>query len=290
MASLYPAPLPRVLSIAGTDPSGGAGAAADLKSIAAAGGYGMSAVTALTAQNTLGVRSIHVPPAAFLAEQLHAVSDDVRIDAVKTGMLATAELVEVLRDWLDAVRPPLLVVDPVMVATSGDSLLEIDAEQAMVALCARADVITPNLPELARITGESPARDEQEAAAQAARWAAATGTAVVATTGHLDAAEVPNLWVEPDGTVVRIPQARLETTSTHGTGCSLASALATRLAAGQTPADALEWATRWLGEAIAHGAELQVGSGHGPVDHSHRSRRLEAAGEAALELAAETAP
>ena len=154
MAPSYPARIPRVLSIAGTDPSGGAGTAADLKSITAAGGYGMSVVTALVAQNTRGVREIHVPPAPFLDRQLRAVSDDVVIDAVKTGMLGTAALIATVSEWLDEHPPQILVVDPVMVATSGDSLLAPDAEQAMITFCSRATVVTPNIEELARLTGE----------------------------------------------------------------------------------------------------------------------------------------
>ncbi|MGP9537597.1 bifunctional hydroxymethylpyrimidine kinase/phosphomethylpyrimidine kinase [Brachybacterium sp. AOP43-C2-M15] len=279
MTPTYPARVPRVLSIAGTDPSGGAGTAADLKSIAAAGGYGMSAVTALVAQNTRGVREIHVPPASFLTEQLRAVGEDVRIDAVKTGMLATAEIIRTVAAWLDGTPPPLLVVDPVMVATSGDSLLEPEAEEAMIDFCRRADVVTPNIEELARLTGREPAADEQEALAQASRWSAETGVAVVVKTGHLRSRRVTNSWVRPDGTVHPVRSTRLEATSTHGTGCSLSSALATRLAAGDGPEEALAWSTRWLHEAIAHGEALRVGTGHGPVDHFHRARRLQSAGE-----------
>src|SRR4051812_22442478 len=143
--------VPRVLSIAGTDPTGGAGIHADLKSIAANGGYGMAAVTALVAQNTRGVRSIHVPPPAFLAEQLEAVSDDVEIDAVKIGMLFDSDIVAVVQDWLEQVRPPRVVLDPVMIAASGDTLLAPDAVEAVRALVAHVDLVTPNMPELAAL-------------------------------------------------------------------------------------------------------------------------------------------
>lgn len=142
-------PTPRVLSIAGTDPTGGAGIQADLKSISANGGYGMAVITALVAQNTHGVRSVHVPPLAFLREQLDAVSDDVVIDAVKIGMLGTRDISAVVQNWLVAIKPPVVVLDPVMVATSGDRLLDRDAEQAMRDLLAHVDVATPNLSELA---------------------------------------------------------------------------------------------------------------------------------------------
>lgn len=291
LASGRPAPsAPRVLSIAGTDPTGGAGTAADLKSITSAGGFGMAAVTAVLAQNTHGVSDIHIPPAQFLAAQLRAVSDDVELEAVKTGMLGTAEIIEAVRTWLSAHPPRVLVVDPVMVATSGDRLLEPEAEQAMIRLCSLATVVTPNIDELAVLTGEPRAHDEDEALAQAARWSEATGVAVVVKTGHLDSREVTNTWIAPDGSRHRVHSTRVDTTSTHGTGCSLAAALATRLGAGEDPATALAWVTDWLHEAIAHGAALQVGSGNGPVDHAHRARRLAAAGSAAPWMAAGAVP
>ncbi|BDA63384.1 bifunctional hydroxymethylpyrimidine kinase/phosphomethylpyrimidine kinase [Actinomyces capricornis] len=296
-----PALVPRVLSIAGTDPSGGAGTAADTKSITAAGGYAMAVVTCLVAQSTRGVREVHTPPTAFLRAQLDAVGQDVAIDAVKTGMLGTTEIIETVWAWLEELgsqpaqhaarraqvagpggRPPLLVVDPVMVATSGDRLLEPQAEAAMTALCQRATVITPNIAELAVITGQEPATTAEEALDQARAWSQRTGTDVLVKTGHLSGEMATTFWVGPDGVLAQVPTRRLATTSTHGTGCSLSSALAARLAAGQEPAQALAWSCHWLHEAIAHGAELGVGQGHGPVDHSHRSRRLA--------LAADTAP
>ncbi|NUL45369.1 bifunctional hydroxymethylpyrimidine kinase/phosphomethylpyrimidine kinase [Cellulosimicrobium funkei] len=282
--------VPRVLSIAGTDPTGGAGTAADLKSITAAGGYGMSVVTALVAQNTHGVRDLHVPPADFLASQLHAVSDDVTLDAVKTGMLGSADVIATVEAWLDETQPPILVVDPVMIATSGDRLLQPEAEQAMVAFCRRATVVTPNIDELAVLTGSPRAATEDEALDQAARWSAETGVAVVVKTGHLDTLTVTNTWLSPDGTRIAVPSTRVDTTSTHGTGCSLSSALATRLGRGDAPAAALAWATGWLHESITHGAALRVGSGRGPVDHSHRARRLQAAASSAPRLTPDAVP
>jgi hydroxymethylpyrimidine/phosphomethylpyrimidine kinase len=277
--------VPRVLSIAGTDPSGGAGTAADAASIIAAGGYAMSVVTAVVAQNTRGVRRIHTPPLEIVRAQLEAVVDDVQVDAVKTGMLGTAEIVRAVADQLAAQRPQVLVIDPVMVASSGDRLLEPEAEEAMREFCStplasRCTVITPNIPELAVLTGVSAATDAEEALSQARQWAARTGVAVVVKTGHLETARTTNTWVDPDGTSLPVPSMRVETTSTHGTGCSLSSALATRLGAGHSPQAALTWATTWLHEAIVHGEALHVGSGdgHGPVDHSHRARRLARAG------------
>lgn len=267
-----------MLSIAGTDPSGGAGTAADMKSITAAGGYAMTAVTALVAQNTHGVRDVHMPPAEFLTAQLRSVSDDVTIDAVKTGMLGNGEVITAVSQWLAEHHHGVLVVDPVMVATSGDRLLDEEAEQQMVQFCRLATVVTPNIDELALVTGSARAAGETEALDQAAGWARETGVSVVVKTGHLDAPLVTNTWVHPDGTTTAVPTARVDTTNTHGTGCSLAAALATRLGRGDSPQQALQWSTTWLHEAIASGAQLQVGSGNGPVDHAHRFRRLAAAG------------
>ncbi|MGN8024913.1 bifunctional hydroxymethylpyrimidine kinase/phosphomethylpyrimidine kinase [Microbacterium sp. 22242] len=259
--------VPRVLSIAGSDPSGGAGIQADLKSIAANGGYGMAAVTALTAQNTRGVTGVHVPPAEFLRAQLDALSADVRIDAVKIGMLAGAGVIAEVGSWLRAQRPPTVVLDPVMVATSGDRLLGTDAEQALRALLPLADLITPNLPELAVLVREEPARTWPEALAQAGRLAAATGSLVLVKGGHLDGDEAPDALVGSEGVLREYPGGRIRTRSTHGTGCSLSSALATRRAVGGEWGEAVAEVRAWLRESIAAGEGLRVGSGHGPVHH-----------------------
>ncbi|WP_231974315.1 bifunctional hydroxymethylpyrimidine kinase/phosphomethylpyrimidine kinase [Tessaracoccus timonensis] len=277
MALLHPR-IPRVLSIAGSDPSGGAGIQADLKSITAAGGYGMAAITALTAQNTQGVVGLHVPDPSFLTAQLNAISADIEVDAVKTGMLATADVIRAACEWLERCPVPVLVVDPVMVATSGDRLLAPEAEEALGELCRRANVITPNIGELAVLTGAEPAQTEEAAITQARGWSAEHRVAVVVKTGHLTSLDTAsNHWVSPDGAVHTTSTPRLDTTTTHGTGCSLSSALATRLGAGDSPDDALSWATDWLHEAIAHGADLDIGGGHGPVDHGYRARRALAA-------------
>lgn len=237
---------PRVLSIAGTDPTGGAGIQADLKSISAAGGYGMSVVTALVAQNTQGVRSVHVPPVDFLQEQLDSVIDDVEIDAVKIGMLADAAITAKVAAFLRRLPADVpVVLDPVMVATSGDRLLEEEAEQAVRDLCSQVDLITPNSKELAVLTQTDEASDLEEAIAMAKEWAKAANTAVVVKGGHLDADIADNAVVNPDGSVHRVAASRVDTKNTHGTGCSLSSALATRLGAGDSPAAALTWSTQW---------------------------------------------
>lgn len=258
--------IPRVLSIAGTDPSGGAGIQADLKSIAAQGGYGMAVVTALVAQNTQGVRSVHTPPVSFLAEQLAAVSDDVQIDAVKIGMLADQRVIEVVAQWLDRQRPPIVVLDPVMVATSGDRLLDADAEEALRGLLKYADLVTPNLPELAILCQEEPAASWPEALAQASRLSLRHRVIVLAKGGHLAGDSAPDALVDGER-ISHFPGQRIPTTNTHGTGCSLSSALATRRAAGDDWPNSVQKAKLWLSESIQHGADLKVGQGRGPISH-----------------------
>lgn len=292
--------VPRVLSIAGTDPSGGAGIQADLKSIAASGGYGMCVTTSLVAQNTCGVREVFTPPLEFLTAQLAAVFDDVTVDAVKIGMLGDADTIRTVRTWLSEHPVPLVVLDPVMIASSGDRLLQAEAEQALRDLVPLVNVITPNIPELAVLCEKEPAQTFDEAHEQAANLAAATGTTVIVKGGHLCGQDAGNTAVFPDGTCAHVRTPRLDSRNTHGTGCSLSSSLATRLGvellqhaeAAEHAADqqltseythrALQWSTRWLHESIAAGAGLQVGSGegHGPVDHAARARRLEAAASA----------
>lgn len=257
---------PRVLSIAGSDPSGGAGIQADLKSIAAHGGYGMAAITALTVQNTTGVRGVHVPPAEFLRAQLEALSDDIRIDAVKIGMLADAEVIRTVAGWLAVHRPATVVLDPVMVATSGDRLLDAHAESALRELAALADVITPNLDELAVLAGR--ALDGWDDALSAAhRVSAETGALVLVKGGHLGGRSAPDALVGADGVVAAFDGLRIETSSTHGTGCSLSSALATLRAAGNDWPDAVREARVWLRESLRAADALDVGRGHGPVNH-----------------------
>jgi hydroxymethylpyrimidine kinase/phosphomethylpyrimidine kinase/thiamine-phosphate diphosphorylase len=258
---------PRVLSIAGSDPSGGAGIQADLKSIAANGGYGMAALTALTAQNTGGVRAVHVPPTGFLREQLDAISDDIVIDAVKIGMLANADVIRAVSDWLDAVRPPIVVLDPVMVATSGDRLLDRDAEVELRGLLERAHVVTPNLAELAALA-EHPIDGWDDALTAGAILSARIGAAVLVKGGHLDGDDVPDALIDAaEGVRQAYPGTRIATRNTHGTGCSLSSALATRLAKGESPIDAVASARSWLRESLTESESLHVGRGHGPVSH-----------------------
>lgn len=278
---------PRVLSIAGTDPSGGAGIQADLKSIAAAGGYGMCCTTALVAQNTQGVREVFCPPITFLKAQLEAVFDDVEIDAVKIGMLGDTETIELVRQWLVEHPVPVVVLDPVMVATSGDRLLTPEAEAGLRDFLKEVDVITPNIPELAVLAEAEPADSFEIAYQQASQIATKNNVVVIVKGGHLKGADAGNTAVFPDGETFHVPTTRIDTTTTHGTGCSLSSALTTRLGLLLRRGDSLQeksifgaelaWATHWLHQAIAGGKELSVGKGNGPVNHQARSRWLEAA-------------
>ncbi len=262
-----PGSVPRVLSIAGTDPSGGAGIHADLKSIAACGGYGMAAVSALTAQNTRGVVSVHVPPVSFLRDQLQAISDDITVDAVKTGMLFNTEIIQTVQAWLEENRPPVVVMDPVMVATSGDRLLQTEAEQAVRDLLPVVDLITPNVPELAVLLQEEPATSQNQLIEQAQRLAERTGVLVLAKGGHLTEQVVKDVLVGADGPQAEATSPRLDVTTTHGTGCSLSAALATLRARRGDWGQALTEAKAWLSRAVQDGGELQVGGGHGPVSH-----------------------
>lgn len=262
-----------ILSIAGSDPSGGAGIQADLKSIAAAGGYGMAAISALTAQNTRGVSAVHVPPAGFLLAQLRAVSADIAIDAIKIGMLANAQVIDELGDWLAETRTmadtaaPAVVLDPVMVATSGDRLLDAEADAALRRLFGHVDVITPNIPELAVLARGPVAANWEQAVAQARSLAVEYRVLVLAKGGHLDGETCTDALIGPDGVLLEVVSPRLATANTHGTGCSLSSALATFYARGGDWGSALRNTKEWLTDAISRADELSVGGGHGPVNH-----------------------
>ncbi|WP_260406442.1 bifunctional hydroxymethylpyrimidine kinase/phosphomethylpyrimidine kinase [Microbacterium sp. G2-8] len=268
--------VPNILSIAGSDPSGGAGIQADLKTIQATGGYGLAALTALTAQNTHGVRGVHVPPPAFLRDQLDAISEDIEIDAVKIGMLATADVTDVVTQWIGSLpTQPVIVLDPVMVATSGDRLLDAAAERALAALLDASDVVTPNLPELAALAGEHEAVTWSEACAQARRVAEDHDVLVLAKGGHLPGDACPDALVDARGAIAEFDGPRIRSTSTHGTGCSLSAALASLQVQTGDWASSARLARQWVRGAIEGAAALDVGrpGGHGPLDHAHALRR-----------------
>ena len=256
-----------VLTIAGSDSSAGAGIQADLKTFAALSVYGTSAVTAITAQNTRAVTAVQEMPPGIVAAQIDAVVADIRPEAVKTGMLASAPIVEVVAAKLKEHGLPNLVVDPVMVAKSGDRLLREDAVAALRdLLLPLAAVVTPNLPEAEALAGHGMESDED--ARRAAEAIVGLGArAVVIKGGHREAEEAVDLLY--DGTAFRDYSApRIDTTSTHGTGCTFASAIAAYLARGEPLAQAVGRAKEYLTEALRRA--YPIGGGHGPVHHFHR--------------------
>jgi hydroxymethylpyrimidine/phosphomethylpyrimidine kinase len=254
----------RALTIAGSDSGGGAGIQADLKTFAAHGVYGTSAITAITAQNTLGVTAVHTVPADIVAAQIEAVVSDIGTDAVKTGMLATAAIVEAVVAAIEDLDLPSVVVDPVMVAKGGSRLLDDEAIETMrTELLPRAMVITPNAEEAAALLNDE-VRTLDQARAAARRLKALGPGAVIVKGGHLDGAMAIDVLF--DGvrfTELRAP--RIDTTSTHGTGCTFASAIAANLALGLDLKTAAERAKSYVTEAIRHAP--RIGQGHGPLGH-----------------------
>jgi hydroxymethylpyrimidine/phosphomethylpyrimidine kinase len=264
--------IPVALTIAGSDSGGGAGIQADLKTFSALGVFGTSAVTALTAQNTLGVQAVHASPPEFVGQQIRSVLDDFSVHAIKIGMLFSAEIAASTADLLDQYPDIPLVLDPVMVATSGDALMEQDAVAMIIRrLFPRALVITPNLAEAAFLTGLSPARDRMEMEAQGRALVARGAHAVLVKGGHSTEDEATDLLVTAAG-AQRYSAPRIETKNTHGTGCTLAAAIAAYLAKGESLHAAIGFAKEYLTGAIRNGAGWSLGRGAGPVDHFHAQR------------------
>ncbi len=257
------------LTIAGSDSSGGAGIQADLKTFAALGVYGASIITALTAQNTRGVAGIHDVPPDFVAAQMSAVFSDLKVDAVKIGMLSNRAIIETVATGLDRHRAKNIVLDPVMVATSGDHLLAADAVEALRAqLIPRALIVTPNLPEAAALTDRPLAGNEKEMETQARAILRLGPAYVLIKGGHGDGAESIDLLVGQSD-VVGLKAKRIDTTNTHGTGCTLSSAVAAGVAKGLELVTAVQEAKTFVTYAIAAADRLNVGSGHGPLHHFH---------------------
>ena len=255
-----------ILTIAGSDSGGGAGIQADLKAISATGAYGLSVITALTAQNTVGVDAIYPVAVDFLKQQMRTVAHDIRIDAVKVGMLGTPEVTEAVAEFLETLSCPV-VVDPVMVAKSGDRLLHADAISALRdVLIPQATVITPNLPEAADLLDTSEAVNRDLMQHQARMLLALGPEAVLLKGGHLLTEESPDLLIS-EGQAQWFDTARVETTNTHGTGCTLSSALASYLGQGHPVDVAVAEAKDYISGAIAAADQLNVGEGHGPVNH-----------------------
>ncbi len=260
----------RALTIAGSDSGGGAGIQADLKTFSAIGCYGMSVITALTAQNTVAVTGIHPVPPAFIGRQIDAVLTDIGTDAVKIGMLHSPEVIATVADALRRHHATNIVLDPVMVAKSGDKLLQDDAVQALKStLIPLANIITPNLPEASVLLGRKITVENQMEGA--CRDLAALGCkAVLLKGGHLDGANSPDfLYITGDRAPVRLDARRVDTPNAHGTGCTLSSATAAYLAQGNSIAEAVKQAKRYILQALTAGAGYSLGKGHGPVHHFH---------------------
>jgi hydroxymethylpyrimidine/phosphomethylpyrimidine kinase len=261
--------IPVALTIAGSDSSGGAGIQADLKTFAALGVYGASVITALTAQNTKGVTGIHSVPAEFVTAQIDAVFGDLEVGAVKIGMVAQPAAIDAIAAGLSRWSPKHVVLDPVMVATSGDRLLSADAVASLrTKLIARASLVTPNLPEAAALLDEPVAANEAAIESQGTRLLAMGCGAVLIKGGHGRGPESIDYLFTASGTIA-LPAPRLATQNTHGTGCSLSSAIAAGLARGEPLETAVRNAKVWVSAAIAAADRLGVGHGNGPIHHFH---------------------
>lgn len=266
---IKPSP-PKLLTIAGSDSSGGAGIQADLKTFSALGGYGASVITALTAQNTQGVWAVHAPDAAFVTAQLDAVFDDIAIDAVKIGMLANAPIIRAVAAALTRYKPVHIILDTVMLAKSGHALLAPDAMRALrEELFPLSTLITPNLPEAAALLGAPVARNEEEMVQQGEALQALGAQNVLMKGGHLGTDVSPD-WLIYTDSPLRFVEARLSQPNHHGTGCTLSAAIAALCPAHPTLTQAIGKAKTYLTEALLHSTRLQVGRGIGPVHHFYR--------------------
>jgi hydroxymethylpyrimidine/phosphomethylpyrimidine kinase len=260
---------PRVLSIAGSDSGGGAGIQADLKTFAALGCYGMTAITALTAQNTQGVRSIHGVPPAMLRDQIDAVLEDIGADAVKIGMLHAPEIVLAVAGAIDHHALEKIVLDPVMVATSGAVLIDNPAIEVLVReLFPLAVLVTPNLDEAALLVGR-PLKNAEDMEAAAHELLARGAHAVLLKGGHLPGDTVMDLLLTASGESHWMHAPRIRSANTHGTGCTLSSAIAAGLALGQPLREAVESARAYVRAALQAGAKVKTGAGSGPLNHGH---------------------
>jgi hydroxymethylpyrimidine/phosphomethylpyrimidine kinase len=258
----------KVLTIAGSDSGGGAGIQADLKTFSAIGCYGMSVITALTAQNTRGVAAIHALPPAFAVEQMDAVLDDIGADAVKIGMLFSAELIEAVAEALKKHGARKIVLDPVMVAQSGDKLLQDDAIEAIkVHLMPLADVVTPNIPEASVLCGRR-LKQWSDIESAAGNLAQHGSRSILIKGGHADEGKSTDLlFLTHENRFIRLEADRIKTNNNHGTGCTLSSAIASYMAKGNDIETAVQKAKTFMNQAIAAGARYQIGHGHGPVHH-----------------------
>lgn len=261
----------RVLTIAGSDPSGGAGIQADLKTMAACGCYGMSAITAVVDENTVGVYGVHAVPVSFVKGQITSVLDDVGADAIKIGMLHSSELIRTVKETLTPYHIRNIVLDPVMVATSGDKLLLDEAIETLKnELIPEVRVITPNIPEAEILLGEK--IEKQDDLPRVIKHLSCNNrVSVLLKAGHLNEDDLTDLFYNAEtGEVLELSSKRIKTNNTHGTGCTLSSAIASFLAGGLSLNDAVKHAKDYISQAIAVGANYEIGKGHGPVHHFYK--------------------
>ncbi|MEY2619145.1 MAG: hypothetical protein RL522_2147 [Pseudomonadota bacterium] len=264
----------RVLSIAGSDSGGGAGLQADLKTFAALGCFGMTAITALTAQNTTGVRAIHAVPLDMLHAQIDAVVEDIGVDAVKVGMLHSSATVAAVATAIDRHRLQQVVLDPVMVATSGATLIDREAIEVLVAqMFPRATLVTPNLDEAALLVGR-PLTNEADMDAAGRELIARGARAVLVKGGHLAGNSVSDLLLTRDGARLWLRGPRIPSANTHGTGCTLSSAIAAHLARGMALPDAVRAARDYVRGALQAGAPVRTGEGSGPLNHAWQPQAM----------------
>lgn len=260
------AAIPHVLTVAGSDPSGGAGVQADLKTFSALGAYGCAVLTSLTAQSTRGVTGVHVVPPEFVREQIETLVDDVRLDAVKIGMLATADVARVVTELICEGRLSNVVLDPVMVSTAGSRLLDESAIGAVRAMLPYADVLTPNLPEAAVLLDADAATTVEQMYEQARALRDLGARGVLLKGGHALGADAVDVWVDESGEQL-LSAPRIDTENTHGTGCTLSSAIAALRPQRAGWPDAVRDAKQWLTGALRRSGELSIGGGAGPVHH-----------------------
>ncbi len=259
--------IPHVLTIAGSDPSGGAGIQADIKTFSALGCYGMSVITALTAQNTTGVSGVHEVPVEFVRAQIEAVFEDIRVDALKIGMVGAPENVAVIVDAIEKHKPAYVVLDPVMVAQSGDRLVsEKTGRDIKHCLLPLADIVTPNIPEAEVLVGEECGADKLEFAARLLKLEA---RAVLLKGGHAGGERSDDIFVDRNQSLV-LEAERIDTLNNHGTGCTLSAALAACLAKGLPEAQAAQAAKKYITAALENADKLDIGKGHGPVHHFYK--------------------
>jgi hydroxymethylpyrimidine/phosphomethylpyrimidine kinase len=260
--------MPIVLTIAGSDSGGGAGIQADIKAISATGCYACSVITAITAQNTLGVSAIFPVPLEYVEKQLDAVFSDLNIVAVKVGMLAESDIIKLVAAKIKQYQPAFLVVDPVMIATSGDLLLQTSAIDTLKSeLLPLADIITPNLPESAALIGSEVPNNAADMLKMVAGLRQLGATAILLKGGHLEQDESSNDLLIFDEQIHHLTAKRIHTRNTHGTGCTLSSAIASYLAQGHDLLRAVQLGKQYICQAIAHADELVIGKGRGPVNH-----------------------